>query len=77
MNKKITNISDLTTEKYLESIDYGTFYIKREYGTKVEIDGAEYAFKGESQEELDKLIEEKKNEIKSKKRDNKIDDIIK
>ncbi len=65
-------------KKNKESIaESDIFYTKREYGTKVEIDGIEYAFKVESQEELDKLIEDKKNEIKSKKRDIKIDEIIK
>jgi hypothetical protein len=59
MKKKITSISDLTMEKYLESVDAQPssfqYLSRREYGTKVEIDGNEYSFSASSEEELDKL----------------------
>ena len=47
------------------------------YATKVEIDGNEYVFSAGSEEELDRLVEDKRNELRSEKRDTKIDDIIK
>jgi hypothetical protein len=65
MKKKITSISDMTMEKYLESVDAQPssfkYLSRREYGTKVEIDGNEYGFSASSEEELDKLIEDKRN----------------
>jgi len=79
MKKKIMSISDLTMEKYLESADAQplTQYLSREYGTKVEIDGSEYAFSAGSEEELDRLVEDKRNELRSEKRDIGINDIVK
>lgn len=47
------------------------------FGTKVEIDGNEYAFSAGSEEELDRLVEDKRNELRSEKRDTRIDDIVK
>jgi hypothetical protein len=65
MKKKITSISDMTMEKYLESVDAQPssfkYLSRREYGTQVEIDGNEYGFSASSEEELDKLIEDKRN----------------
>jgi hypothetical protein len=81
MKKKITSISDLTMEKYLESVDAQPLTLqylsRREYGTKVEIDGNEYAFIAGSEEELDRLVEDKRNELRSEKRRIRIDDIVK
>lgn len=80
MSKKITKISELSTEKYLESIDSDVsryFYSRREFGTKVEIEGVEYVFTSNSIEDLDKLVDEKKREIILEKRNKNIDDIIK
>jgi hypothetical protein len=81
MKKKITGISDLTMEKYLESVDAQPltfqYLSRREYGTKVEIDGSEYAFSAGSEEELDRLVEDKRNELRSEKRRIRIDDIVK
>lgn len=80
MSKNITKISELSTEKYLESIDSDVsryFYSRREFGTKVEIEGVEYVFTSNSIEDLDKLVDEKKREIILEKRNKNIDDIIK
>jgi hypothetical protein len=81
MKKKITSISDLTMETYLESVDAQPssfqYLSKREYGIQVKIDGNEYGFSASSEEELDKLIEDKKNEIRCQKRHIRIDDILK
>lgn len=81
MKKKITSLSDLTIEKYLESVDAQPssfqYLSRREYGTQVEIDGNEYSFSASSEEELDKLIEDKRNELRCQKRHIRIDDILK
>jgi hypothetical protein len=81
MGKNITGISDLTIEKYLESVDSQSQAVqirsRREYGTAVEIDGVKYAFSASSEEELDRLVEDKRNEIRSEKRSIRIDDIVK
>ncbi len=69
-------------DKWTKSVDLGTPFPSRTtsaywYGTKVEIDGNEYAFSAGSEEELDRLVEDKRNELRSEKRDTRIDDIVK
>lgn len=77
MNNKIQSLSQIDNNTLIESIEYNKlFYSKRSFGTKVEMDGVEYVFYSEEFDDLDKMIDNKRVEIISQKRDDKISIIV-
>lgn len=75
MKNKITNLSQMKESQNNPCVDI-SFSTKSVYGTKIKIDGEDYVVQVDNLDDLDNAIESKKLEVLSKKRDQKISNIV-
>lgn len=75
MKNKITNLSQIKEAQDNPCIDI-PYYTKSSYGTTIQIDGESYVVQVDDLDNLSKAIESKKLEVLSRKRDQKILNII-